>query len=151
MVPLKYLSNFWTALEMPLINCEINPILTWSGNCVISKAAANQVTRININEKEQHKMLQTNIQNKLIDPSFQEVNRPFVLALNAIDNRIGHFLKIRHFLLTAKVEDYVMIHGKNFFDQPVKNYKKSYDDILKIRTGQEADYATGCCQITIIS
>ena len=61
MVPLKYLSNFWTALEMPLINCEINPILTWSGNCVISKAAANQVTRININEKEQHKMLQTNI------------------------------------------------------------------------------------------
>ena len=35
MVPLKYLSNFWRALEMPLINCEINLILTWSTNCVI--------------------------------------------------------------------------------------------------------------------
>ena len=35
MVPLKYLSNFWRTLEMPLINCEINFILTWSSNCVI--------------------------------------------------------------------------------------------------------------------
>ena len=35
MVPLKYLSNFWTTLEMPLINCEVNIILTWSANCVI--------------------------------------------------------------------------------------------------------------------
>ena len=30
MVPLKYLSNFWRSLEMPLINCEVNLILTWS-------------------------------------------------------------------------------------------------------------------------
>ena len=28
-VPLKYLNNFWETLEMPLINCEINLILTW--------------------------------------------------------------------------------------------------------------------------
>ena len=32
MVPLKYLSNFRRTLEMPLINCEINLILTWSTN-----------------------------------------------------------------------------------------------------------------------
>ena len=38
-VPLKYLSNFWRTLEMPLINCEVNLILTWSKNCVISSAA----------------------------------------------------------------------------------------------------------------
>ena len=37
-VPLKYLSNFWKTLEMSLINCEINLILTWSGDCVISSA-----------------------------------------------------------------------------------------------------------------
>ena len=36
MVPLKYSSNFWRTLEMPLINCEINLVLTWPGNCVIS-------------------------------------------------------------------------------------------------------------------
>ena len=29
-VPLKYLSNFWRTLEMPLINCEVNLILKWS-------------------------------------------------------------------------------------------------------------------------
>ena len=28
MVPLKYLSNFWRTLEMPVINCEVNLILT---------------------------------------------------------------------------------------------------------------------------
>ena len=37
MVPLKYLSSFWRTLEMPLINCEANPILTWSSTCVITK------------------------------------------------------------------------------------------------------------------
>ena len=31
MVPLKYLSNVWRSLEMPLINCENNIFLTWSG------------------------------------------------------------------------------------------------------------------------
>ena len=35
MVPLKYLSNFWRTLEMSLINCEVDLILTWSANCII--------------------------------------------------------------------------------------------------------------------
>ena len=35
MVPLKYLSNFWRTLEMPLINCEIELILAWSRDSVI--------------------------------------------------------------------------------------------------------------------
>ena len=34
-VPLKYLSNFWKTFKMPLINCEVNLILTWSANDVI--------------------------------------------------------------------------------------------------------------------
>ena len=37
-VPLKYLSNFWRTLEIPLINCEVNLILTWSKDCVISNS-----------------------------------------------------------------------------------------------------------------
>ena len=41
-VPLKYLSNFWRSLNMPLINCEVVLILTWFKSCVlISKAARN--------------------------------------------------------------------------------------------------------------
>ena len=38
-VPLKYLSNFWRTLEMPLINCEVNLILAWSKDCVITNSA----------------------------------------------------------------------------------------------------------------
>ena len=38
MVPLKYLSNFWRTLEMPLINYEVNLILTWSSTCVITNS-----------------------------------------------------------------------------------------------------------------
>ena len=35
MVPLKDLSNFWRTLEMPLTNCEVNLILSWSSTCVL--------------------------------------------------------------------------------------------------------------------
>ena len=38
MVPLKYLSNFWRALEIPLINFEVSLTLTWSPNCVITNS-----------------------------------------------------------------------------------------------------------------
>ena len=50
MAPLKYLSNFWRTLEMPLIYCEINLILTWSANCVMPDAAANQATTFAITD-----------------------------------------------------------------------------------------------------
>ena len=35
-VPLKYLSNFWRSLEMPLIYCKIELSSTWIENCVLS-------------------------------------------------------------------------------------------------------------------
>ena len=41
-VRLKYLSNFFRSLEMPLINCKINLELKWTQNCVLSSAAAAQ-------------------------------------------------------------------------------------------------------------
>ena len=43
MVLLKHLSNFWRTLEMPLITCEVNLILTWSSTCVlVATDVANQ-------------------------------------------------------------------------------------------------------------
>ena len=35
-IPLKYLSNFWRGLDIPLINCEVEIILTWIKNCVLA-------------------------------------------------------------------------------------------------------------------
>ena len=37
-----------------------------------------------------------------------------------------------------------MINGENFFDQPIKNNKVTYENIRKIATGQRDDYTTGC-------
>ena len=37
-----------------------------------------------------------------------------------------------------------MIDGKNFLDQPANSDFKTYENIRKIATGQEGDYATGC-------
>ena len=45
-VPLKYLKNFWRTLEMPLINCEVNLILTWSKDCFISSATGEAKSKI---------------------------------------------------------------------------------------------------------
>ena len=39
--PLKYLSNFWRSLEMPLINCKVELSLSWNPNCVLSILAGN--------------------------------------------------------------------------------------------------------------
>ena len=51
MVPIKYLSNFWRTLEMPLISCKVNLILIWSTNCVIvSSASANQNATFAMND-----------------------------------------------------------------------------------------------------
>ena len=51
MVPLKYLSNFWRTLEIPLINCEVNLILTWYSDCVINYTnVANEVPIFAITE-----------------------------------------------------------------------------------------------------
>ena len=51
MVSLKYLSNFCETLEMPLINCEVEFILTCSGNCIIFYTDdANQIPTFTITE-----------------------------------------------------------------------------------------------------
>ena len=51
MVPLKYLSNFWRILEMPLINCEIRHQLRWSKDCIlVAGTAANKVPKLRITD-----------------------------------------------------------------------------------------------------
>ena len=173
MVPIKYLSNFWRTLEMPLINCEANVILTWSTDCaMIYTDVANQVPTFKITETNlyvQFKIMQNyytikiwfwrNNQlewmsiktrivntksklNHLVEPSFQGVNRLLVLAL---ENDAQRTSSKRYYLLNVEIKDYnVMIDGKNFFDQIVKNNKVTYDNIRKSSTGQGDDYTTGC-------
>ena len=179
MVPLKYLSNFWRTLEMPLINCEVNLIFTWSSTCVlVATGVQNQnatfaitdtklyvpvvtlSTQENIKFYQQLKsgfkrvinwnkyiskpelLAQNPNLNHLVEPSFQGVNRLFVLAFENDNHRSS---ARRYNLPTVEIKDYnIMINGENFFNQPVKNNKVTYDNIRKITTGQGDDYTTGC-------
>ena len=53
----------------------------------------------------------------LIDPSFQEVDRLFVLLFKNKDDRKAH---TKYYLPTAEVKDFdILIDGQNFFDQPI--------------------------------
>ena len=179
MVPLKYLSNFWRTLEMPLINCEVNLIITWSSSGVlISTNIQNQaaiftiddtklyVPVVTLSTQENTKFLQklksgfkrvinwnkylskpellaqnSNL-NHLVEPSFQGINRLFVLAFENDNHRTSDE---RYYLPTVEIKDYnIVINGENFFDQPIKNNKITYDNIRKIAIGQGDDYTTGC-------
>ena len=65
----------------------------------------------------------------LIDPSFQGINRLFVLLFKDDDGRESHK---RYYLSILEIKDYkVMIDGTNFFDQSIKNNLKTYDNIRK--------------------
>ena len=175
MVPLKYLSNFWRTLEMPLINCEINLILTWSSTCVLfptniqNQNATFEITDtklyvpvVTLSTQKNPKFLQqlksrfkrvinwnkylskpellANL-NHLVEPSFQGVNRLFVLAFENDDDRTS---SDEYYLPTVEIKDYnIMINGENFFDQPIKNDKVTYENIRKIAIGQGDDYTTG--------
>ena len=80
--------------------------------------------------------------NHLVEPSFPGVNRLFFLAF---ENDAQRTSNKRHSLPNVEVKDYnVMIGGKIFFDQPVKNNKTTYENIIEITTGQGDDYTTGC-------
>ena len=80
--------------------------------------------------------------NHLVEPSFQGVNRLFVLAFENDDHRIS---TRRYNLPNVEIKDYnIMNNGENFFDQSIKNFKVTYENISKIAIGQGDDYTTGC-------
>ena len=80
--------------------------------------------------------------NHLIEPSFQGVNRVFVLAFENDNHTTIHD---QYYLPNVEIKDYnIMINGENFFDQPIKNNKVTYDNIRKIDIGYGDDYTTGC-------
>ena len=70
------------------------------------------------------------------------MNRLFALGFENDSQRTSNK---RYYIPNVEIKDYnVMIDGKNFFDQPVKNDKVTYENIRKITIGQGDDYTTGC-------
>ena len=70
------------------------------------------------------------------------VNRLFVLAFENDEQRKAHS---GYYLPNREIKNYnVMINGENFFDQPIKDDRVTYENIRKIATGKGDDYTTGC-------
>ena len=188
-VPLKYLSNFFKSLEMPLINCKIKLNLTWKKECVLStnddaadpnNAADNPVFIINDTKlydpvvtlskednkgfiEQQNKGFQKSIYwneyktkeenedaNKNVfkyinlDPSFQGVNRLFVMAYNREDNKPTRNGRTRYHLPTIDLNKYnVIIDGRNFYDNPIESNVEKYRELKKVMIRKGEDYTTG--------
>ena len=188
--PLKYLSNFWRSSNIPLINCEVELILTWSKNCVLADMTTRNaqdgnpaivapsgakfkitdtklyVPIVTLSKENDTKLLeqlksgfkrtikwnkyrsqmtiqpQNNNLNYLIDPTFTNVNRLFVLSFtrtNAGDDRDSFS---DYYVPNIEIKDFnVLIDGKSFFDLPVKNEVEAYEKIIDMSNNN--DYTTG--------
>ena len=184
-IPLKYLGNFWRALNIPLISCEVFLELKWNKNCIITSLEQRQVdvgppvvngtttgATLAINDcklyvpvvtlsKDDEIKLLTNLKsgfkremiwnkyrsqmtteainnnlNILIDPTFTNVNRMFVLAYGQNNNDRQSFSQF--YLPNVMVKDYNVIMDKlAFFDLPIKTEEEAYEKIIDISKNNE--------------
>ena len=85
---------------------------------------------------------------KLLNASFQGVKRLFVLAYFIADggnDEAGIKSNKKYFLPRGEIKNYnVLIDGRNFYDQPINDIIKQYDEVRKVSTGYGDDYTTGC-------
>ena len=86
-----------------------------------------------LTDQEQNRYLQY-----LINPSFQRVNRLFVLLF---ENRTDRKVNRKYYIPKVEIKDYnVITDEKNFFDKPIRNALKVFDNIA---TGQRDDQTIG--------
>ena len=176
-VPLKHLSNFWRTLDIVFVNCEINLVLTWSEQCVLTNkatkgtvpaqagnpaaAAVNNPTNatfqitdaklyvsvVTLSTEDDNNFLEqlksgfnrnfkqnkyrsemtnqakTNNLNYLLDPTFNKVNRLFVLSFKNQDDRTSFS---KYFTPKVEIKDFnVLADGKGFLDVPVRKQRRS--------------------------
>ena len=181
-IPLKYLGNFWRALNIPLISCEVSLELKWNKNCTITSLEQRDIgggnrdnaptgATLAINDcklyvpavtlsKDDEIKLITNLKsgfkteiiwnkyrsqmtteavnnnlNILIDPTFTNVNRLFVLAYQNADDR--HSFS-QFYLPRVMVKDFnVIIDKLTFFDLPIKTEEEAYEKIIDINRNNE--------------
>ena len=84
----------------------------------------------------------------MLNSSFQGVSRLFVIGLNAINNDANEVKRDSHrkyFLARIDIKKYnILIDGRNFYDQPINDELRKYDEVKKIASGKGDDYTTDC-------
>ena len=182
-VPLKHLSNFWKSLNIPLINCEVELILTWFKNCLLIDKLTTEtdydvdpnvyeinnpenatfkitdtklhVPVVTLSKENDIKLLeqlksgfkktikrnkyrskitiqpQNNNLNYLIDSTFMNVNRLFVLSFPRNNNTDSRYSFSNYYVPKVQIKDFnVLIDGKCFFDLSVKNEEEAYEKTI---------------------
>ena len=188
-IPLKYLGNFWRAISIPLISCEVFLELKWNKNCAVTSLERRQVDAgppivrddapmgatfaiidcklyvpvVTLSKDDEIKLLTSlksgfkreiiwnkyrsqmtteevnNNLNIVIDPTFTNVNRLFVLAYQIADDRESYS---QFYLPKVMVKDYnVIIDKLAFLDLPLKTEEEAYEKIIDISRNNE--YTTG--------
>ena len=179
---------------MPLINCEVELILTWFKNCVLINKSTRDpdynvdliiyevdnpenaifqirdtklyVPVVSLSKENDIKLLeqlksgfkrtikwnkyrsqmtiqpQNNNLNYLIDPTFTNVNRLFVLSFSRNNNTDNRDSFSHYYVPNVEIKDFnVLIDGKSFFDLPVKNEEETYEKIIDMSNNN--GYTTG--------
>ena len=85
---------------------------------------------------------QNNNLNYLIDPTFTNINRLFALSFPRNNNTDSRYSFSNFYVPKVRISDFnVLIDGKSFFDQPVKNAEEAYEKIIDMSNNNE--YTTG--------
>ena len=86
----------------------------------------------------------TNEYRYFLESSFVGVNRLFVSVYSNQDSDSKRFKAKRYYLPKGIIDNYIIISGKNFYDQAIDSDIKRYEEIRELSTGQGEDYNTGC-------
>ena len=79
-----------------------------------------------------------------LDPSFQGVDRLFVMTYNRVDGQPTRNGQQKYYLPRIDLEKYnVIIDGRNFYDNPIENDIEKYRELEKVMIGKGEDYTTG--------
>ena len=79
-----------------------------------------------------------------LDPSFQSVNRLFVMAYNRANGQPTKNGQQKYYLSRIDLEKYnVIIDGRNFYDDPIESDMEKYRELKKVMIGKGEDFATG--------
>ena len=78
-----------------------------------------------------------------LDPSFQGVNRLFVMAYNSADDQPTRNGQQKYYFPIIDLEKYnVIIDGRNFYDNPIESDIEKYRELKKVMIGKGEDYTT---------
>ena len=78
-----------------------------------------------------------------LDPSFQGVKRLVVMAYNRENGQPNRNGQRKYYLPRIVIKKYVIIDGRNFYDNPIESDIEKYRELKKVMIGKGEDYTTG--------